>query len=315
LSLDCPSPFGKSTSSKFAIATILVALLSISCKSAPAPQPFPRPFEIIAHRGASAYAPENTIPAFEKAFEFGVVDVELDIQLSQDDQVILFHDTKLARKTGHPGRVRDHDAADLLEMEIGSWFDRTHPEVEESFAGTRLNTLAALFEKFGKRFFYHVELKSSDVELARFALAEINAYGLQDHVRFTSFLFDQVERAHALAPEISAGLLVRDADRLRREAGAAEDALLLPLQKREIDLAKSSDLDQVAFASEDLSPELVLYAAEMGLEIRAWRIRSDDDMRRAISLGANGMTTNWPDRLIRALLEDKRSESLRLETR
>ena len=308
--MDCPSPSSRSTNLKFevAISAILIAVFSISCASAPAPHPFPRPFEVIAHRGASAYAPENTIPAFEKAFEFGVVDVELDIQLSQDDQVILFHDTELARKTGHPGRVRDHDAAVLLEMEIGTWFDRTHPEVDENFAGTRLNTLAALFEKFGKRFFYHVELKSNDVELARFALTQIDAYGLRGHVRFTSFLFEQVERVHALAPDIPAGLLVRDAARLRREAGGAEDALLIPLQKRAVDLAKSSGFDQVAFASEDLSPELVRYAAEVGLEIRAWRIRSDEDMHRAISLGANGMTTNWPDRLIRALLEDKRSK-------
>jgi glycerophosphoryl diester phosphodiesterase len=269
---------------------------------------FPTPFEIIAHRGASAYAPENTIPAFEKAWRLGVVDVELDIQLSRDNEVVLFHDTKLVGKTGNPGTVRSHDAADLLEMEIGSWFDRTHPEVEETFTGTRLISLAALFEKFGNRFFYHIELKSSDVDLARLALVEIDAYGLRDKIRFTSFSFEQVERAHALVPEIPAGLLVRDAARLRRNAKVVDDAPLLPLQIRQIELARTSGFDQVAFASEDLSPELVAYAVEGGLAIRAWRIRSDADMRRVISSGANGMTTNWPDRLIRELLNHKRSK-------
>ena len=136
------------------ILAILVGIFSVACASGPLPKPFPRPFEVIAHRGASGYAPENTIPAFEKAYELGVVDVELDIQLSRDDRVILFHDTQLIEKTGHRGRLRDHAANDLLEMEIGSWFDRTHPEVEKSYAGTRLNTLAALFETFGKRLFY-----------------------------------------------------------------------------------------------------------------------------------------------------------------
>jgi glycerophosphoryl diester phosphodiesterase len=293
-------------------SAILVAAFSLSCagNSAPRvfPTAFPTPFEVIAHRGASAYAPENTIPAFEKAWELGVVDVELDVQLSKDDEVILFHDTKLVDKTGHPGTVRSHEAADLLEMEIGSWFDRTHPEVEKTFAGTKLNSLAALFEKFGKNFFYHVELKSGDVDLARFALVQIDAHGLRNNVRFTSFSFEQVERAHALAPEIPAGLLVRDAVRLRRNAGVPEDAAPLPLQIRQIDLAKASGFDQVAFASEDLSPELVAYAVEVGLEIRAWRIRSDDDMRHAISLAVYGMTTNWPDRLIRELLNEKRSK-------
>jgi glycerophosphoryl diester phosphodiesterase len=140
------------------------------------------------------------------------------------------------------------------------------------------------------------------------ALVEIDAYGLRDNVRFTSFSFEQVERAHALAPEIPAGLLVRDAARLRRNAKVAEDTPLLPLQIRQIELARTSGFDQVAFASEDLSPELVAHAVEAGLAIRAWRIRTDDDMRRAISLGTNGMTTNWPDRLIRELLNHKRSK-------
>jgi len=265
-----------------AIAVVLVSILGaafcLSCVTGPAPGPFPTPFEIIAHRGASAYAPENTIPAFEKASEFGVVDVELDIQLSKDDRVILFHDTMLAEKTGHPGKVRDHLAADLLDMEIGSWFDRTHPEVERSFAGTKLTTLAALFERFDDRFFYHIELKSSDLDLAQVAIEQVEAYGLGNNVRLTSFILQQVERAHALAPEIPTGLLVRDAARLRRDAGVADDATMLPLQRQKIDLAKAS-----------------------------WRIRSDEDMHRAISLGVYGMTTNWPDRLIRALLEEKRS--------
>ena len=289
----------------------LFVSLSLACARGSAPQPlpapFPTPFQVIAHRGASAYAPENTIPAFEKAWALGVVDVELDIQLSRDDEVILFHDSTLVDKTGHPGTVRSHDTTDLLEMEIGSWFDRTHPEIEEIFAGTRLDILAALFEKFGKRFFYHVELKSSDVDLARLALEQIDAHGLRNNVRFTSFSFEQVERARAIAPEIPAGFLVRDGARLRRDAKVADDAALLPLQIREVDRAKGAGFDQVAFASEDLSPELVAYTVDVGLEIRAWRIRSDDDMRRAISMGAYGMTTNWPDRLIRELLKDKRS--------
>jgi len=292
------------------IPVIWISAFTLACAGAPVPQAsptaFPTPFQVIAHRGASAYAPENTIPAFEKAWALGVVDVELDIQLSRDDEVILFHDTQLVEKTGNPGTVRSYDAADLLEMEIGSWFDRTHPDAEKAFAGTKLNSLAALFEKFGKRFFYHVELKSSDVDLARLALVQIDAHRLRNNVRFTSFSFEQVERAHALAPEIPAGFLVRDGARLRRNAKVADDAALLPLQIRQVDRAKDAGFDQVAFASEDLSPELVVYTVDVGLEIRAWRIRSDDDMRRAISMGAYGMTTNWPDRLIRELLKDKR---------
>lgn len=285
----------------------LSAALFGGCAGGPVPQPFPTPFKVIAHRGASAYAPENTVPAYTRALELGAVDVELDVQLSRDDVVMLYHDAELKKKTGAAGTVRDHTAAELQQMDIGTWFDRTHPEVEEKFAGTKLDTLDALFEKFGDRFHYHVELKSEDAELARLTLERIQAHGLERTVRFTSFQFEQIARARTLAPQIPAGLLARDAGDLRRLAGVEESAPLLPLQKMEVDRARAAGFDQVGFPAEDLSVELVSYAIENGLEIRAWRIRSDADMRRAIELGAYGMTTNWPDRLIRELLEHKRT--------
>ena len=73
-----------------------------------------RPFHVIAHRGVSAEAPENTLPAFERALEIGVVEVELDAQLSRDGVPVLFHDGTLDAKTPLRGRVRDHAAEDLL---------------------------------------------------------------------------------------------------------------------------------------------------------------------------------------------------------
>lgn len=285
--------------------------LGLFGSAAAAPPPFPTPFRVIAHRGASAYAPENTIPAYARAQQLGVVDVELDVQLSKDDQVILFHDSTLLEKTGQPGSVRDHDAAALLQMDIGSWFDRTHPDLEDRFAGTKLNTLDQLFDAFGDAFYYHVELKSHDPDLARLALERIVAHGLESHVRFTSFFFEQAKRAREIAPQIPTDLLVRDATVLRREARQNPLAAMLPLQKAAIDRATETGFEQVGFASEDLSPELVRYAVDRGIQIRAWRIQSDEDMFRAIRLGTYGMTTNWPDRLIRELLRHQRAADSR----
>ena len=70
----------------------------------------PVPFRVIAHRGASAYAPENTLPAFERALELGASEVELDVQLSRDGALVLFHDRTLDGKTNLSGAVRDHTA-------------------------------------------------------------------------------------------------------------------------------------------------------------------------------------------------------------
>ena len=291
-----------------AVAGLCVSLFIVSCAGTPPMPPrFPTSFKVIAHRGASAYAPENTIPACTHAQKLGVVDVEVDVQLSKDDVVVLYHDNTLLKKTGQPGRVRDHTASELLKMDIGTWFDRTHPEIEEKFSGTPLNTVDALFETFGNSFQYHIELKSDDEELVGLTLKHVSAHHLEDNVRLTSFLFDQVMRARQQAPHIPTDLLVRDAARLRKEAGVAADAVLLPLQKAWVDRAADEGFALVGFPAEDMTPELVQYAVSRGLEIRAWRIRGDEDMYRALEVGAYGMTTNWPDRLIRELLRHKRA--------
>ena len=310
----------------FVALSILIVLLASGCTTSSSSSPssvtqtqtlaeaeaevpvrFPTPFQIIAHRGASAYAPENTLAAFRIARDLGAFEVELDVQLSSDDVVMLYHDSKLERKTGQAGTVRDYTSAQLQAMDIGSWFDRDHPDVDDKFAGTPINTLEQLFEAFGSELYYHVELKSGDPELARLTLAAIDRAGLRERVRFTSFNFEQVERSHALAPDLPNTLLIRDAYTLLREATTEDEETpplpVLRLQERKIDLARRAGFDQVGLASEDLSLEIVHYAAARGLPVRAWRIKSDADMLRAIEMGACGMTTNWPERLIRELVE------------
>ena len=260
----------------------------------------PIPLHVIAHRGASAYAPENTLVAFEIALELGASEVELDVQLSRDDVVMLYHDTLLETKAGEAGRVRDYSAARLQDMEIGAWFDRTHPDRDADFAGTHLDTLDQLFEAFGSRLYFHVELKSPDPKLPRLTLEAIDRAQLGGRVRITSFQLDQLRRSIERAPNLPHTLLVRDASDLRADAGEA-GATVLELQRRKVDLAMAEGFDQIGIASEDLSPELMRYAKARGITVRAWRIRGDADMNRAIDMGVSGMTTNWPDRLIRRL--------------
>ncbi len=245
-------------------------------------------FQIIAHRGASAYAPENTVPAFERAQELGAFEVELDVQLARDDVLVLYHDKTLERKTGRTGRVRDYDAAELTEIDIGSWFDRTHPEVERSYAGTTLDTLADLFRRFGSALYYHVEIKSDEEEIPPLLLAEIAALSLRGRITITSFSFDQLLRVRALDPEIPICLLIQD----------ARGDNPLPAAQRGIERARAAGFQQVGVAVVALSSDVVDYAHRRGVRIRAFGVGGDADMERAIDSGAGGMTINWPDRLI-----------------
>ena len=273
-----------------------------------AAQTFPTPFHIIAHRGASAQAPENTLPAFQLALESGAFEVELDVQLSADDVIVMFHDRTLDLKTNLTGRVRDHPAAEVLRGDIGTWFDAAHPGVSRRYAGTRLSTLAELFEAHGRDLYYHVEIKAEEPAIPRRVLAELRRFGLLDRAIITSFYFQQLVRARELDSAIPLALLVFPGGEIEQKApptGSPAQGTLLELQKLWVDAAQAAKFQMVAIAARDVSVELVAYARARGLELRAWAIGGDEDMERAIALGCNGMTTNWPERLIRRLVEHK----------
>ncbi len=261
------------------------------------------PFHVIAHRGASAYAPENTLPAFERARQLGASAVELDVQLSRDAVVVLFHDGTLDEKTQLSGPVRDHDAAALLRADIGSWFDATHPAAETRYAGTPLTTLDALFGEFGDAFHYHVEIKSQEASLPGRILEIAAAHSLLRQLTITSFHLEPLRRARGLDRDVPIAWLVKTP-----QGAALETQAALEAQKRLVDRAVALGFAMLAFPAAELSEDLVRHAHEQGLEIRAFRVKTPEDMERVIQLGANGMTIDWPDRLIRRLDEIRASE-------
>jgi glycerophosphoryl diester phosphodiesterase len=268
---------------------VFLLLLCASCAGAAAASaptaPVALPFHVIAHRGASAEAPENTLPAFERALSRGVRSVELDVQLSRDGVVVLFHDDTLDEKTDLSGRVADHDAAALAAAEIGRWFDASHPGASRSFAGTRLTTLARVFARFGAAFHYHVEIKSDEPDLPARILELADAHDLRRHLTLTSFRLEPLRRARALDPELRIAWLCEE-----------------PGPER-IDRAVRERFDMIAFPAAELDARLVARAHRRGLEIRAFRVKTPELMERAIRVGANGMTIDWPERLIGRLLE------------
>jgi len=114
----------------------------------------PKPFKIIAHRGASAYAPENTFAAFLLAEKMGINDIELDIQQTKDRHLVIVHDELLDRY-GYPGvRVSNLTMSEIDNLDMGSWFSPFF------FRGEHMLTLEALFILFGKRMNYVIEIKS-----------------------------------------------------------------------------------------------------------------------------------------------------------
>lgn len=133
-----------------------------------------------AHRGASAYAPENTMAAFKKAFQIGANGIELDLQKTKDEKIVIFHDDKIDEKSNGTGKISDYTYKELLEFDFGSWFS-------EEFENEKI----VLFEDFmkevsSKDLILAIELKEEGIE--KETLEIIKKYYNKANVFITSFI-------------------------------------------------------------------------------------------------------------------------------
>jgi len=240
------------------------------------PMRVPAGFRIIAHRGASAYAPENTAASFRLAHEIAVREVETDAQLSADGVVVLCHDRDLERY-GHGALVVEEMTwSELRVLDMGSWFS---PHL---YGGERMWCLDDLFEAYGDRFIYHVELKGASALLAPTVHDCVVRHGLAEHCIVTSFRYDALSAMRAVDGDARLGWLVEE---------ITEETLVG---------ARSLQLFQLCPRAAKLSEPQVAQARQVTPEVRAWGLsgnRSDvqDLMRNILDAGCDGTTIDWPD--------------------
>lgn len=229
-------------------------------------------FTNIAHRGASAYAPENTLAAFDKALDLGAGHVEFDVHFSADGQVVVIHDDTVDRTTNGSGAVASLTLAQLKSLDAGSWF-------AAQFSGERIPTLGELLERYLGKLHFHIEVKGHSEHLSERTIDLVRGYGWPDSVTMTSFQRERLEEARAYAPEIPAGLLVRDVD------------------ESMIEQAQKMGLAEICPHAAVLDGELVERLHQKGFMVRAWGVRDEELMRRVVQAGVDGMTIDCPDKL------------------
>lgn len=178
---------------------------------------------LVGHRGAMAAAPENTWAAFEAGLAGGADILELDVQLSCDGQVVVFHDTDLAFKTGVSGFVGDYSAAFLQGLDVGLYFD-------ERFAGTSMPLLADVLAWAKGRTPLMIELKHGPVFeplLDRATVALIEDFAMVEEVVIISFDQFALRRVKAMNRNLATSFIyvARLVDPLAMVAGLDVDAL------------------------------------------------------------------------------------------
>ena len=233
---------------------------------------------VIAHRGASAEAPENTIAAFERALELGADALQLDVHLSRDDQPVVIHDFTLERTTDGSGPVRARTVRELKRLDVGGWF-------RPAFRGQRVQTLQEVLERFRERARLSITLKGGSTLYP----------GIEERVVGLLEVYDALERALVQSLDLDAlGSLRARSPEVRLGALIAHRPIDL-----EADLAPGWTALCPSVEILGLAERATIHAA--GRECHVWTVNEPALMDRLIEWGVDGIITDRPD-LLRARL-------------
>ena len=230
---------------------------------------------IFAHRGASAYAPENTLAAFNLAVEQGADGIELDAKLSADGHVVVVHDSTLERTTGAPDPVKNMALGDLHALDAGSYFS-------EDFKGEKIPTLEEVFEELGKKTLINVELTNYTTRrdhLVETVCMLVKRFGLQDRVLFSSFIGSNLAKVRSYLPRAQTGLLALPG--------------LLGAWHRSFGFAFGK-YDALHPNLKNATQEQIYFVHRLKRRVHVWTVNEERDMRRLFKWGVNAIFTDDP---------------------
>ena len=228
---------------------------------------------IYAHRGASAYAPENTLVAFDLAAQMGADGVELDVHFTKDGKVVVIHDPTLDRTSNGQGAILDYTYDELLAFDFGYKFYGER-------RGVKLPLLSEVYELLSPTgMTVNVEIKASDPNICVACHEIAKQYGMESKVIYSCFDHLQLLKMKEVAP----------------------DAFVAPLYA--INLLSPWDycVNMSAKAAHPrqnqirLFPEYVEECHKRGVRVHPWTVNSEDDMRFLIEAGCDALITNYPD--------------------
>ncbi|TMU87246.1 glycerophosphodiester phosphodiesterase [Bacillus sp. BHET2] len=232
--------------------------------------------ETVAHRGASAYAPENTIASFDLAVDMKADYIEIDVQRSKDGELVVIHDTTVDRTTDGTGKVRDLTLEQLKSLDAGSWKG-------EQFAGEPLPTFEEVLNRYHGKAGILIELKSPELYLG---IEEQVAATLKDHhldkphnekIILQSFNFDSMKKMDKLLPHVPVGVLAANRS-----------------------LTSKKTLQEISTYAEWFNPsygivteEVVKNVHSLDLQIGSWTVRSHESADFLFDMNVDAIITDY----------------------
>ncbi|MEH7493808.1 glycerophosphodiester phosphodiesterase [Neobacillus niacini] len=237
-----------------------------------------RKVDNVAHRGATGYAPENTIAAFDKGVEMKADYIEIDVQRSKDGELVIIHDNTVDRTTDGTGYVKDLTFGQIRSLDAGSWKG-------EKFTGEKIPTFDEILDRYHGKTGILIELKSPELypgieaQVAQ-ELKERNLDKPQNEkIIIQSFNFESMKITNSLLPKVPIGVLTSN------RAHTTEQALQ--------EFATYADYFNPSYGI--VSKELVDQVHSLGMKIQSWTVRSHEAAQFLLDMNVDGIITDYPD--------------------
>lgn len=244
---------------------------------------------VISHRGANVYAPQNTLPAFQKALTLGVDGFETDVHITKDNELVLCHNYTIDKTSNGRGSISQMTLEELKRYDFGSYFS-------EKFAGTRMPTLREFLELVAESDIkvLNIELKSpkaNETAIVRDTIRFVKEYGLFDKLLISSFDPKLIAEAKQIDPQTRTGFLY-----------SPNSKVTFRVFRNPLEVAKSLNADALHPFSMYITEDLVKKTHEAGMQLNAWTINGPATIEKMIAFGVDGIITNFPD-VVNGLLE------------
>lgn len=241
---------------------------------------------VIAHRGFSGVAPENTIASFKKAIEVNADMIELDVSLSKDNIPVVIHDQTVNRTTNGKGKVSEFTLSELKKLDAGSWFK---PEFSEE----KIPSLEEVIRLVKDKIMLNIEIKSYSVKksseqsgIEYQVVKLIEKYDIGSQVLISSFSKLAVKRIRELNPDIPVALLHRF-------------TINKPLIKNYDNIGIYSFNQGKRF----FSKKTMNLIHKTGIKLNLYTVNQEREMKKFVKFGVDGIITNYPDKLIQVMDE------------